>query len=896
MDKKLEKIIDLKLDASDRDAERHGLIQYNYGQILRIHGLDLPPAVEIQFSYREKGGTTENRVGTTKDGITEVQIPDKMLKNNGTTQDYAIWVFVYVTDATSGNTVYRIKLYVDSRPAPGEVTEDLDEPHPFDEAVNAVNAAAGRAETAEAEARSAADSATAAAESARKSAEAVAQEKNTAISAIQDQQAAAEKAITDHTDTEIARQNAATKEVTNTLISQITKAETADNELKTTVEDAGKKKAELAASIQAADTAKGRVDNSTELAETAKKNLDQSVQDASDQKAELDKTVTRAEELDTSLGEKISEATQLKSDLQTTGEKAVVAINSAGEDNLKQINEAAEKITENIENLTPNDQTVGKNPWSSKQIVDALCPEFTENGNPVTCYPVAGYPLDVTVSWEPVQPGSGDPYPGGGGKNLLDISRCVASENEPYGLHVTIDKDVIKIDGVPNGEVINEGEYQFAIAYTTQTELQGKGYKVTAFAKKGNVYRAWGLRTTDEPQLAISARLTPGVNTDIQIRLMVSKSESTAYYPYENIRPIHGRDNVTIKRCGENVLKTDGAEKHNKVMNGITYERLENGGIHLYGTTTDRTYYHLAKTYIKIYKPIPAGEYTFCPFCKLSDGVKIYFLVNNVASGSFFSIAPGDKVEFVTRKISNNVEAIDAYIVIDEAGKTVDTVVYPMLAVGSICPSVYATYTEQCICAELSEETSYGGTLNAITGMGTADWTVRMFDGTETWNSWGVDNITEGITGFYSFDVDDYDYAYTSNAFSSHTISIPDSWGGGAIGFGFANENSTRYFFVSVYNELLDNTESNEKAIESWKAYLAEQYAAGTPVQIAYKLAEPIPFQIEGEQILALKGINNILTDADTVTVTGREDPVHYVDKKFAELSAAIVSSASEAE
>ena len=153
MDKKLEKIIDLKLDASDRDAERHGLIQYNYGQILRIHGLDLPPAVEIQFSYREKGGTTENRIGTTKDGVTEVQIPDAMLKNNGTTQDYAIWVFIYVTDETSGNTVYRIKLYVDSRPAPGEVGEDPDEPHLLDEAVNAVNAAAERAETAESNAQ-----------------------------------------------------------------------------------------------------------------------------------------------------------------------------------------------------------------------------------------------------------------------------------------------------------------------------------------------------------------------------------------------------------------------------------------------------------------------------------------------------------------------------------------------------------------------------------------------------------------------------------------------------------------------------------------------------------------------------------------------------------------------
>lgn len=142
------KFIDVTI-GKERIPQKAGLIQYDYGQILRIHGLDLPPAVEIQFSYREKGGTTENRVGTTKDGVTEVQIPDAMLKNNGTTQDYAIWVFVYVTDATSGNTVYRIKLYVDSRPAPGEVGEDPDESHILDEAVNAVNAAAERAETAE---------------------------------------------------------------------------------------------------------------------------------------------------------------------------------------------------------------------------------------------------------------------------------------------------------------------------------------------------------------------------------------------------------------------------------------------------------------------------------------------------------------------------------------------------------------------------------------------------------------------------------------------------------------------------------------------------------------------------------------------------------------------------
>lgn len=49
--------------------------------------------------------------------------------------------------------------------------------------------------------------------------------------------------------------------------------------------------------------------------------------------------------------------------------------------------------------------------WSSRKIIDTLCPEFSVSGNPVTCTPVEGYPLGVTVSLEPVQAGSGDPSP-----------------------------------------------------------------------------------------------------------------------------------------------------------------------------------------------------------------------------------------------------------------------------------------------------------------------------------------------------------------------------------------------------------------------------------------------------------------------------------------------------
>ena len=56
--------------------------------------------------------------------------------------------------------------------------------------------------------------------------------------------------------------------------------------------------------------------------------------------------------------------------------------------------------------------------WSSKKIVDTLCPPFAETGNPVTCHPVEGYPLSAVVSLKPKQAGTGDPSP----ENVRPIS------------------------------------------------------------------------------------------------------------------------------------------------------------------------------------------------------------------------------------------------------------------------------------------------------------------------------------------------------------------------------------------------------------------------------------------------------------------------------------------
>lgn len=141
-------IIECKLESTYKEIFT-GIWQYDYGQKLRITGKNFPKTVEIQFSLHEKSGSVITRIGTTTDGVTEVKIPDELLKNEGHSQDYSIYAYIYLTDETSGNTEYQIVLHVKSRTKPENPSEEpLPEPNIFHETVVAVNASAERAEKA----------------------------------------------------------------------------------------------------------------------------------------------------------------------------------------------------------------------------------------------------------------------------------------------------------------------------------------------------------------------------------------------------------------------------------------------------------------------------------------------------------------------------------------------------------------------------------------------------------------------------------------------------------------------------------------------------------------------------------------------------------------------------
>lgn len=371
-------------------------------------------------------------------------------------------------------------------------------------------------------------------------------------------------------------------------------------------------------------------------------------------------------------------------------------------------------------------------PWSSKHIVDVLCPPISETGNPAQFYPVAGYPLGCKVSWEPTQEGSGTPSP-------------------------------------------------------------------------------------------------------------------------ENIRPIKGRDSVTVTRCGENLFNPAWMPEKT-LNNGLTWTITSDGTVTANGTANGTAYYN------SNYFSLPAGTYTISAMSHFRISVR------NLDAGDT-TIAAQQIREPCTFTVENYIQKAALFFA---ASGTLDNVsAKPQIEKGTTA-TTYAPYTGQTSTLTLPR-IIYGGTVDAVTGEGQETWKLLTLDGTELWIMGGP--VEGNISFFVPNAVTDTPIAKIQTEICTH--------------YKILNYNDgTESAFLSFEPYAYINTRSFN-SVEELKSYLSAQYAAGTPVQIAYKLATPIPITSTGAQPLpALPGVNTLMTDADSVTVTGRADPI----KRITDLEDAVAS------
>lgn len=617
---------------------------------------------------------------------------------------------------------------------------------------------------------------------------------------------AAQKAAESARDEAIAAQQAAenaaaaaaaSKSAADTLAAEAARAALAAENSKAAANNAANFAGENAtAAQQAAGTATAAANDagqsasgaaaSKAAAETAAKAAQDARTAAAAAEAEAVKAQGAAQTAAKSAQDAQAAAEKVRDDAKTAQKGAEAARDTAAksaeaaaksEANAKQ---SADTLAESVENVVANTAAVAElkkkkaeiddaavsedAPWSSKHIIDMLCPPLEESDNPVVCYPVAEYPLGVKAKWEPTQEGSGEPSP-------------------------------------------------------------------------------------------------------------------------ENIRPIKGRDSVTVNRADGlrawGMLTLDGTEHwiaSDNVVEGM------------------RSYF------------VPnAVAVTDTPIATRSTEVCTHYRIMEYNAGVESALLSAEPYAYIVTNRFDSVEELKAYLAAQHAAGTPVQIAYKLKKPAVVPDTNGIFFSEQPAQGGMGDpspdnirpilinntvqvgqtntltlpETVYGGEVDAVRGNGQETWKTLTLDGTE---EWGIEQTNSPGKNGFVFQVPEITTPEKPEIKGDivcsqyPTVSANDTY---QCKNGISVEAANNHYF-RIYNDTYAGGTTDE-----WKAYLAAQHAAGTPVQVCYKLAEPVPFTATGAQPMpALAGLNTVLTDADSATVTGRADPI----KRITDLEAAVAS------
>ena len=502
---------------NDDCARTYGLWQWDYGQQLRIEGLHLPTAVEIHFALQETGGEAITRVGTTKDGITTVTIPDSMLEGNSAAwtaeKTYNIYAWVYLSDKLSGETIKRITMQVKSRPKP-EAFDAPGDGEIFHQAIEAVNDAAKRAEEAGDKAVVAADEAKEAAtqtaehlqateglaEQVETNADTVAQDKQTVAGMLsQTQQAASDSAL-----------SAQAAKLSETAAGQAqTGAEAAEDTARQYAEETGADRQAVTEDKQAVSQMREAVAADRQAVEQTALQFGQTAQDALTAigqaqstavgavKAEGNKQTTAVQEAGTQAVSEVAEA-------KTT---AVQAVTTEGDKQTKRVEDAAAGIVADREQINQNKADIVGLVEGMTDLAPAI--HSTASGSVITANDATeGRPfrgLRVFGRTEQVQTT---------GAQLINTQGAGNSR----GVDWVFDKGVVTFSGVTVDTSTNR--VNCAVNVKDVMEI-GKTY----FAKSFTVGIASDVAVEKPSGVIYTREYTPdGTETGICIRVLVDKS------------------------------------------------------------------------------------------------------------------------------------------------------------------------------------------------------------------------------------------------------------------------------------------------------------------------------------------------------------------------------------
>ena len=198
----------------------------------------------------------------------------------------------------------------------------------------------------------------------------------------------------------------------------------------------------------------------------------------------------------------------------------------------------------------------------------------------------------------------------------------------------------------------------------------------------------------------------------------------------------------------------------------------------------------------------------------------------------------------------------------------------------------YEPYTGQTITLPALEPLYGDGTVNdeydAVSGVETRRWKRVVFDGTEAWAV-----SATGTAGKYrvSLSIEDIlptaTFSQASSCRCSHyaTISADNTY---HLQVGISANYGTSHG-IFIYDDAYDVQD-----VTRWKAYLAAQATAGTPVTVVYQLDEPVITQHDPARILPPAPVCRVFADAGTVEAGYNRDVNMAFEQQRAEYLARI--------
>ena len=317
-------------------------------------------------------------------------------------------------------------------------------------------------------------------------------------------------------------------------------------------------------------------------------------------------------------------------------------------------------------------------------------------------------------------------------------------------------------------------------------------------------------------------------------------SEATAYEPYQG--ETITSDEVELygdaHTVGKNLIPTMDEPLS---ANGITCMVNVDGSITLDGTATANTYINFPHMMIE------AGTYTLSSGSAIPTGIGLSLREANDQSTNLLRISNGQSA--ATGTIAYNGDAY-VYISINSGTTVSNLTIYPQLEEGSEA-TAYEPY--QGMTTALED----GDSLDLATGELIRRWKRLELDGTEAWVAalsgvegkyrcvLGVDNVLKPAT-----------VQIAAELLCTHYLTLPagtvGTWGGNT-GISINSQDGKMVIYDSNYDTA---------DVTLFKAYLASQKEAGTPVTVLYRLKKPEVVsggahslaQPEGEMVISALG------------------------------------------